>query len=77
MRLIKFETQGESHTAVVNPDHVAYLAEGIYGTSIHFASGEYIICHGEIDEVAVRLAAAGASGDDYLIASPVADAKPG
>jgi hypothetical protein len=37
MHLVKFETQGESHTAMVNPDQVAFIAEGLYGTSIHFA----------------------------------------
>lgn len=75
MNLIKFDTQGESHTAMVNPEQVAFLAEGIYGTSIHFASGEYIICQGEIDDVAARLFGA-APREDYLIATP-ADQTPG
>lgn len=69
MHLVKFETQGESHTAMVNPDQVAFIAEGLYGTSIHFASGEYVICHGELDDVAQRLFGGGAS-EDYLIATP-------
>lgn len=55
MHLIKFETQGESHTAMVNPEQIAFIAEGLYGTSIHFASGEYLICHGDLEDVAARL----------------------
>lgn len=69
MPLVKFETQGESHTAMVNPDQVAFIAEGLYGTSIHFASGEYVICHGELDDVAQRLFGK-ADADAYLIAAP-------
>ena len=68
MHLVKFETQGESHTAMVNPDQVAFIAEGLYGTSIHFASGEYVICHGELDDVAQRLFG-NAPREDYLIAT--------
>lgn len=66
MRLVKIDTQGESHTAIVNPDQIAYLAEGIYGTSIHFSSGEYIVCQGELNEVAERLFGEAEAGD-YLI----------
>ena len=69
MHLVKFETQGESHTAMVNPDQVAFIAEGLYGTSIHFSSGEYVICHGELDDVAQRLFG-NAPREDYLIATP-------
>lgn len=55
MALVELETQGESHRALVNTDQIAYIAEGIYGTSIHFASGEYIVCMGDLDEVKDRL----------------------
>ncbi|PKB14203.1 hypothetical protein B0I00_2835 [Novosphingobium kunmingense] len=75
MRLVMFETQGESHTAAVNPDQVAFLAQGLYGTSIHFGSGEYVICTLEIEDVAARLSASGSS-DDYLIATSAAPAEP-
>ncbi|WP_296680056.1 hypothetical protein [Novosphingobium sp.] len=68
MQLVKFETQGESHTAMVNPDQVAFLAEGLYGTSIHFASGEYVICHGELDDIAHKLFGP-KPASEYLIAS--------
>ncbi|MFM5886500.1 MAG: hypothetical protein ACKOQ3_14430 [Novosphingobium sp.] len=68
MHLVKFETQGESQTAMVNPQQVAYIAEGLYGTSIHFASGEYVICHGELDDIAKRLSEGG-GGESYLIAT--------
>lgn len=68
MHLVKFDTQGESQTAMVNPEQVAFIAAGLYGTSIHFASGEYLICHGELDDVAERLSG-GAPTEDYLIAT--------
>lgn len=69
MHLVKFETQGESQTALINPRQVAYIAEGLYGTSIHFASGEYVICHGDIDDIARKLTEGGAD-ETYLIAAP-------
>lgn len=69
MHLVKLDTQGESQSALINPDHVAYLAESIYGTAIHFASGEYIVCMGELEEVAARLFAA-TPDEDYLIVRP-------
>ena len=55
MRYVEVETQGESKTAIVNSDQVAYLAESIYGTAIHFASGEYLICVDTIHEIAAKL----------------------
>lgn len=69
MRLVRFETQGESHSAMINPEQVSFLAEGIYGTSIHFASGEYIVCVGDLAEVAARLQGDNAAdaGEHYLI----------
>lgn len=70
MRFVEIETQGESHTAIVNTAQVAFLAEGVYGTSIHFASGEYLVCIGELREVAERLFGGEATGDDYLIVRP-------
>lgn len=66
MRYVEVETQGESRTAIVNTEHVAYLAESIYGTSIHFVSGEYIICLGDVHEIANRLFE-GEGKEDYLI----------
>ncbi|MDE2436772.1 MAG: hypothetical protein KGM49_10975 [Sphingomonadales bacterium] len=66
MRLVKIDTQGESQAAIVNPDQIAYLAEGIYGTAIHFSSGEYIVCQGELAAVAEQLFAEG-EASDYLI----------
>ena len=67
MHLVKLDTQGESPFALVNPDHVAYLAQSIYGTAVHFASGEYIVCLGELEDVAGQLFGA-SSSEAYLIA---------
>jgi hypothetical protein len=59
MRYVEVETQGESKSAIVNCSQVAYLAESIYGTAIHFTSGEYLICVGELRAIAERLFGAG------------------
>lgn len=71
MALIELETQGESHRAVINTDQIAYIAQGIYGTSVHFASGEYIVCVGDLDDVRQRLFGAG-EPESLLIARPAA-----
>lgn len=70
MAFVELETQGESHRAIVNTDQIAYLSEGIYGTSIHFASGEYIVCVGELEDVRQRLFGE-APAESLLIARPV------
>jgi len=69
MRLVKLETQGESHLALVNPDQIAYLTQGIYGTTVHFASGEHIVCQGELEDIVGQLFAE-PGRDTYLIAEP-------
>lgn len=74
MRYVEVETQGESKTAIVNCSQVAYLAESIYGTAIHFASGEYLICIGELREVAVQLF--GENSEEMLMLQPKAAAQP-
>lgn len=71
MAYIELETQGESHRAVINTEQIAYLSEGIYGTSVHFSSGEYLVCVGELDDIVRRLFGDQAQ-DSYVIASPVA-----
>ena len=55
MHYIEVETQGESKRVIVNCDHVSYLAESIYGATIHFDSGESIVCVGELRDIAERL----------------------
>jgi len=70
MALVELETQGESHRAVVNTDQIAYISQGIYGTSIHFASGEYIVCVGDLEEVKERLFGA-PEPESLLISRPV------
>ena len=55
MPYVRLETQGESHVAIVNTDQVTYLAEGIYGTAVHLTSGDYLVCVGELAEVAEKL----------------------
>ncbi len=65
MRYVEVETQGESKSAIVNCSQVSYLAESIYGTAIHFTSGEYLICTGALREVAERLF--GASSEEMLL----------
>jgi hypothetical protein len=69
MALVELETQGESHRALVNTEQIAYIAEGIYGTSIHFASGEYIVCVGDLEDVRQRLFGA-VIPESLLIARP-------
>lgn len=68
MRYVEVETQGESKSAIVNCEQVAYLAESIYGTAIHLTSGEYLICIGELREVAERLF--GTSKEEMLLLQP-------
>ena len=74
MRYVEVETQGESKTAVVNCSQVAYLAESIYGTSIHFTSGEYLVCIGELREIAERLF--GENSEEMLMLQPKAGMQP-
>ena len=74
MRYVEVETQGESKSAIVNCSQVAYLAESIYGTAIHFTSGEYLICVGELRDIAERLF--GASSEEMLLLQPNAGAEP-
>ncbi|MBS0475611.1 MAG: hypothetical protein JSR28_10780 [Proteobacteria bacterium] len=73
MHLVRLETQGESQAAMINPDQIAYLAEGLYGTSVHFASGEYLICSGELDDVARKLFGARAAADALIASTALAD----
>jgi hypothetical protein len=74
MRYVEVETQGESKSAIVNCSNVAYLAESIYGTAIHFTSGEYLVCVGELREIAERLF--GESSEEMLMLQPKAVAAP-
>ena len=71
MAYIELETSGDSHRAVINTGQIAYLSEGIYGTSIHFTSGEYLVCVGDLDDV-MQQQFSGQAHDSYVIASPVA-----
>ena len=74
MRYAEVETQGESKMAIVNCSQVVYLAESIYGTSIHFTSGEHVICVGDLREIAERLL--GESSEETLMLQPKAEALP-
>ena len=40
---------------IVNTDQVTYLREDLYGTAIHFSSGEHVICPMDIDAMAEKL----------------------
>lgn len=55
MKLVTVESEGLQET-LVNPDQVTYLRHDTFGTAIHFASGEHIICSLEMDELKARLA---------------------
>ena len=43
------------HTTVVNTDQITYLREDVYGTAIHFTSGEHIVCPGDIAPLIAKL----------------------
>lgn len=47
--------QEEGQTTIVNTNEITYLREDIYGTAIHFTSGDHIICPGELNTVLERL----------------------
>lgn len=73
MGYVKLPIQGESHLGIVNTDQITYITQGIYGASIHFSSGEYLVCDGDLDEVAEKLFGAGdqtASSDGFLLIDP-------
>ena len=55
MSFVRLQTQGESPLAIVNTEQIAYMTEGIYGASIHFVSGEYLVCVGDLAEVTEKL----------------------
>lgn len=44
-----------NHTVAVNTDLITYLRQDVYGTSVHFTSGEHIICPMEMDALMERL----------------------
>ena len=50
---------------IVNTDQVTYLREDVYGTAIHFSSGEHVICPMDIDAMAEKLF--GKAGKDSLM----------
>lgn len=45
----------EGHTTVVNTEQITYLREDVYGTAIHFSSGEHVICTIEIESLMAKL----------------------
>lgn len=79
MSFVRLAIQGESHLGIVNTEQITYITQGLYGASIHFASGEYLVCDGDLDEVSAKLfgerlpAPAPIPSEDLLIASPRAD----
>jgi hypothetical protein len=54
MKLAVVEIE-EGHTTVVNTDQITYLREDVYGTAIHFSSGEHVICTIGIDTLMAKL----------------------
>ena len=50
---------------IVNTDQVTYLREDLYGTAIHFSSGEHVICPMDIDAMSEKLF--GKAGKDSLM----------
>lgn len=54
MKLTVVENEN-GHMTVVNADHVTFLRQDAYGTSVHFTSGEYIVCPQDMDFVIKRL----------------------
>jgi len=55
MPLIEIERSQLGEVTIVNPDQITYLRQDIYGTAVHFSSGEHIICSGEVDDVVAQL----------------------
>lgn len=76
MSFVRLAIQGESHLGIVNTDQITYITQGLYGASIHFASGEYLVCDGDLDEVSAQLFSNVAAppsppvAEDLLIANP-------
>jgi len=54
MKLTVVENEN-GHMTVVNSDHITFLRQDAYGTSVHFTSGEYIVCPQNMDVVIGRL----------------------
>lgn len=47
--------QHEGHATVVNTEQITYLRQDVYGTAIHFSSGEHVICPMDIDALVLKL----------------------
>ena len=56
MKLAVVEMEN-GHTTVVNTDQITYLRHDVYGTAIHFSSGEHIICPGDVETLIGKLQA--------------------
>ncbi|WP_309622726.1 hypothetical protein [Novosphingobium sp.] len=54
MKLSVIEIE-EGHTTVVNTEQITYLREDVYGTAIHFSSGEHVICAMGIESLMLKL----------------------
>lgn len=54
MKLAVVEIEN-GHTTVVNTDQITYLRQDVYGTAIHFSSGEHIICSGDVEALIGKL----------------------
>ena len=59
----------EGHTTVVNTEQITYLREDVYGTAIHFSSGEHVICPISIESLMLKLQ--GNADETLLIRSKV------
>lgn len=53
--------QEEGQVTIVNSNEITYLREDIYGTAIHFTSGDHIICPSDMETVLERLFGEGAA----------------
>ena len=54
MRFVMVHRSTEQ-TTIVNADQVTYLSHDMYGTKIHFTSGEHIICPEGVEDVCATL----------------------
>jgi uncharacterized protein YlzI (FlbEa/FlbD family) len=54
-------------STVINTDQITYIRQDNYGTVIHFASGDHVVCALDIDTVMERL---GSGASEELLVRP-------
>jgi len=55
-------------TTIVNTEQITYIREDSYGVTIHFSSGEHVVCPMELDTLTERLF--GAQTPEQLLIQP-------